>query len=55
MINIVERKFSVLGVIFWPQDNLIFAPWAAAVPDRHRGVHRRFRPALVRVEPARKP
>ena len=25
MINIVERKFSVLGVIFWPQDNLIFA------------------------------
>lgn len=25
MVNIVERKFSVLGVIFWPQDNLIFA------------------------------
>lgn len=25
LINIVERKFSVLGVIFWPQDNLIFA------------------------------
>jgi len=25
MINMVERKFSVLGVIFWPQDNLIFA------------------------------
>ena len=25
MINIVERKFSVLGVIFWPQDNLVFA------------------------------
>jgi cytochrome c oxidase accessory protein FixG len=25
MLNIVERKFSVLGVIFWPQDNLIFA------------------------------
>lgn len=25
MINVVERKFSVLGVIFWPQDNLIFA------------------------------
>jgi len=25
MINIVERKFSVLGVLFWPQDNLIFA------------------------------
>jgi len=25
MINIPERKFSVLGVIFWPQDNLIFA------------------------------
>ena len=25
MINIVERRFSVLGVIFWPQDNLIFA------------------------------
>ena len=25
LINIVERRFSVLGVIFWPQDNLIFA------------------------------
>jgi cytochrome c oxidase accessory protein FixG len=25
MINIMERRFSVLGVIFWPQDNLIFA------------------------------
>jgi len=25
MVNIIERKFSVLGVIFWPQDNLIFA------------------------------
>jgi cytochrome c oxidase accessory protein FixG len=25
MFNVVERKFSVLGVIFWPQDNLIFA------------------------------
>jgi cytochrome c oxidase accessory protein FixG len=25
MINVIERKFSVLGVIFWPQDNLIFA------------------------------
>jgi cytochrome c oxidase accessory protein FixG len=25
MLNIVERKFSVLGVIFWPQDNLVFA------------------------------
>src|SRR5579864_612854 len=25
MINIVERKFSVLGSIFWPQDNLLFA------------------------------
>jgi cytochrome c oxidase accessory protein FixG len=25
MINVVERRFSVLGVIFWPQDNLIFA------------------------------
>jgi cytochrome c oxidase accessory protein FixG len=23
MINIVERKFSVLGVLFWPQDNLV--------------------------------
>ncbi|MCU0770192.1 MAG: cytochrome c oxidase accessory protein CcoG [Verrucomicrobia bacterium] len=25
MINVVERKFSVLGVLFWPQDNLVFA------------------------------
>ncbi len=25
MINVVERKFSVFGVIFWPQDNLVFA------------------------------
>ena len=25
MVNIVERRFSVLGVIFWPQDNLVFA------------------------------
>lgn len=25
MINIVQRRFSVLGVIFWPQDNLVFA------------------------------
>src|SRR5215831_11639544 len=25
MLNIVERKFAVLGVIFWPQDNLVFA------------------------------
>jgi len=25
MINILERRFSVLGVIFWPQDNLVFA------------------------------
>ena len=25
MLNIVERRFSVLGVIFWPQDNLLFA------------------------------
>jgi cytochrome c oxidase accessory protein FixG len=25
MVNVIERKFSVLGVIFWPQDNLVFA------------------------------
>src|SRR5512140_1751771 len=25
MINVVERNFSVLGVLFWPQDNLVFA------------------------------
>jgi len=25
MINIVERRFSVLGQIFWPQDMIIFA------------------------------
>lgn len=25
MVNVVERKFSVLGAIFWPQDNLVFA------------------------------
>lgn len=25
MINVLERKFSVLGVIFWPQDNLVVA------------------------------
>ncbi len=25
LVNLVERKFSVLGVIFWPQDNLVFA------------------------------
>ena len=25
MLHIVERKFSVLGVLFWPQDNLVFA------------------------------
>ena len=25
MINIVERKFSILGQIFWPQDLVIFA------------------------------
>jgi cytochrome c oxidase accessory protein FixG len=25
LINIVERKFSILGQIFWPQDSVIFA------------------------------
>lgn len=25
MINIVQRKFSILGQIFWPQDTVIFA------------------------------
>src|SRR5208337_3630875 len=25
LVNVVERKFSVAGVIFWPQDNLVFA------------------------------
>lgn len=25
MVNVIERRFSVLGVIFWPQDNLVFA------------------------------
>lgn len=25
MINIVERKFSILGQIFWPEDTVIFA------------------------------
>ena len=25
MINVVERKFSILGQIFWPQDMVIFA------------------------------
>jgi len=25
MINIVQRKFSILGQIFWPQDTIIFA------------------------------
>ncbi len=25
MINIVERRFSILGQIFWPQDTLLFA------------------------------
>jgi len=25
MINIVERRFSILGQIFWPQDTIIFA------------------------------
>jgi cytochrome c oxidase accessory protein FixG len=25
MVNIIERKFSILGQIFWPQDTVIFA------------------------------
>ncbi len=25
MINIIERRFSILGQIFWPQDTIIFA------------------------------
>lgn len=25
MINVVERRFSILGQIFWPQDTIIFA------------------------------
>jgi len=25
MINIIERKFSILGQIFWPEDSIIFA------------------------------
>jgi cytochrome c oxidase accessory protein FixG len=25
LIDMIERKFSVLGALFWPQDNLIFA------------------------------
>ena len=25
MINIVERKFSILGQMFWPQDSILFA------------------------------
>ena len=25
MINIIERKFSIMGQIFWPQDTVIFA------------------------------
>ena len=25
MVNIVERKFSILGQIFWPEDTVIFA------------------------------
>src|SRR5688500_10145204 len=25
MINVVERRFSILGQIFWPQDGIIFA------------------------------
>src|SRR5690349_4218946 len=25
MINIIERRFSILGQIFWPQDTVIFA------------------------------
>src|SRR5689334_11814021 len=25
LINIVERRFSILGQIFWPQDTVIFA------------------------------
>ena len=25
MFNVVERRFSVLGQIFWPQDTVIFA------------------------------
>jgi cytochrome c oxidase accessory protein FixG len=25
MLNIVERRFSILGQIFWPQDSIIFA------------------------------
>ena len=25
MLNIVERKFSILGQIFWPEDSIIFA------------------------------
>ena len=26
LLNVVERKFVILGRVFWPQDMLLFAP-----------------------------
>ena len=34
LLNIVERKFVILGQIFWPQDMIIFGVDHAAVPHR---------------------
>ena len=37
MINIVERKFFILGQIFWPQDNS-FSPWPCCYSSRASSV-----------------
>ena len=49
LMNIVERKFVVLGQIFWPQDMIIFAIAVLVVLHRHHHFHRRVWPALVRL------
>ncbi len=49
LLNIVERKFVVLGQIFWPQDMIIFAIAMLVVSHRHHHFHRRLWPALVRL------
>ena len=50
LINIVERKFVILGQIFWPQDMFMFAVALLIFRHQHPRVHRGLWPAVVRLD-----
>ena len=49
LLNVLERRFVLFGIVFWPQDFYLVVLVALAGHRHARAVHRGGRPGLVRL------